>query len=72
MKNVKNSARSRMNQKVSELTKRRKTKVASTKRKRLFSISGFIPTFPTRAELQQELQYWSDLDPLRLEDLAVA
>jgi len=71
MKNVKNPA-ARMKQKISELTKHRRPKAASTKRKKLFSVSGFIPVFPTRVELEQELQHWSDLDPLRLEDLAVA
>lgn len=74
MKNVKNSAGSRMKQKISELgfAKRRKTKTSHSKRQKLFTLTGFIPVFPTREELRQELQYWSDLDPLRLKDLAVA
>ncbi|RYZ77925.1 MAG: hypothetical protein EOP04_30700, partial [Proteobacteria bacterium] len=39
------------------------------KRRRIFSIQGILPVFPTRSELREEFMAWSELDPIRLDEL---
>ena len=49
-----------------------KSKKKRAHRRPTFSITGFIPVFPTLTELNDELLHWSELDPLRIGDVSIA